>query len=379
MINQAGESPPVLFNDFVGLWELIRTTALQAIDRVGRSGWFILGEEVAAFEEALANRFGHRHAVGCASGLDAIEIAIRAAGLAPGSRILTTPLSAFATTLAIVRAHCVPIFVDVDDCGLLDLNHVEELLATDEQIQGLVPVHLFGHALDLDRLAMLKERHNLTVVEDCAQAVGARSGNRTVGSVGQAAALSLYPTKNLGALGDGGAVLTSDPGIAAAARALRDYGQSGKYTHTLLGLNSRLDELHAAVLRDAMLPLLDLWTARRSEIARRYSHEIANPSICTPMPPTQSSSVWHLFPILVPDHRDALRTYLADVGIQSAVHYPIIIPDQTALRAYPGVEVHGELRFAQHYARSELSLPIHPLLTDSDVTRVIAALNAWSR
>jgi dTDP-3-amino-3,4,6-trideoxy-alpha-D-glucose transaminase len=367
----------VALNDFQAQWAQVRDAALGAVDRVGRSGWLVLGAEVRAFEEALARRWGAAHCVGCASGLDALEIALRCAGLEPGGAVLTTPLSAFATTLAVVRAGGVPVFVDVDASGLLDLDLAAQALAARPEIRFLVPVHLYGHALDLARLLALRERFGLCVVEDCAQAVGARSGGAPVGSVSALAATSFYPTKNLGCMGDGGALLTDDAALAERARALRDYGQTARYVHRELGMNSRLDELQAALLHDAFLPRLDAATARRAEVAARYRAELANPRLALPPVPAGSTSVWHLFPVLVDGDRGAFQAHLRAQGVASGVHYPKAISEQEALRAVPAARCLGPIPRALDFARREVSLPIHPFLSDGDVARVVDACNGW--
>jgi dTDP-4-amino-4,6-dideoxygalactose transaminase len=369
---------PVQLADFKRQWDSIRERALAAIDRVGESGWLILGAEVAAFERELAAVSGVEHAVGCANGLDAIEIALRANGIGAGDCVLTTPLSAFATALAIIRAGAEPVFVDVDASGLLDVELAEQALGADSTIRAVVPVHLFGHAMDAGRLEATAASRGVVVIEDCAQAIGARSHGRAVGSIGMAAATSFYPTKNLGALGDGGAVLTRDAGVAERARGLRDYGQSAKYVHDQLGLNSRLDELHAAVLRDALLPELAAGTARRIEIAERYRREIRTDGLVLPPSPEGSESVWHLFPVLTRGAREPFRSHLTGRGIGSAVHYPVLMPDQKALReAFPNA-IRRELPMAHRFAEREVSLPLHPYLSDDEVSRVIAACNEWS-
>lgn len=368
---------PVQLTDFKRQWTSIRGRALAAIDRVGESGWLILGVEVAAFEAELADACGVEFVVCCANGLDAIEIALRANDIGKGDRVLTTPLSAFATALAIIRAGAEPVFVDVDAAGLIDLALVERALESDNTIRAVVPVHLFGHALDLDALEDIAARSGALVIEDCAQAVGARSRGRPVGSVGIAAATSFYPTKNLGALGDGGAVLTRDERVAERARGLRDYGQSTKYVHDQVGLNSRLDELQAAVLRDALLPELAAGTARRIEIAARYRTEIIGPGLVLPPSPVGSESVWHLFPVLTRGAREPFRAHLGARAIGSAVHYPLLISDQAALsEAFPDA-VHAEMPIAQRFADHEVSLPLHPYLGDDEVSRVIDACNEW--
>jgi dTDP-3-amino-3,4,6-trideoxy-alpha-D-glucose transaminase len=364
-------------NDFRGLWSVVREDALRAVDRVGESGWLILGSEVQAFEEALAVYWGIPHVVGCGNGLDAIEISLRCLGIQTGDVVLTTPLSAFATTLAIIRAGGVPWFVDVDESGLIDLDEVERVLGSHPEIRWLIPVHLYGHAVDLSRLERLRARFGVHIVEDCAQGVGARTHGEPIGTVGAIAATTIYPTKNLGCFGDGGAILTRDPALAASARSLRDYGQSSKYEHARLGLNSRLDELQAALMRDAILPRLRAMTERRVEIARRYRDEIRNPALRLPTPPFGSSSVWHLFPVLVEGDVKPFIDHLSTRGIATARHYPRLIPDQPALQARTDVRAVGDLETARGFAANEVSLPIHPLLTDEDVGRVIVGCREY--
>ncbi|HTY79199.1 MAG TPA: DegT/DnrJ/EryC1/StrS family aminotransferase [Gemmatimonadales bacterium] len=366
-------------NDFRAQWSVVRADVLAAAERVGASGRYILGPEVERFESALASTWGTAHAVGVGNGLDAIEIGLRALGIRPGDSVLTSPLSAFATTLAVMRCGGVPVFVDTDASGLLDLERCRELLSRDATIRFLVPVHLYGHCLDLERLEALRAEFDLRIVEDCAQAIGARFRGRAGGTVGQVAAVSFYPTKNLGALGDGGAVLTADSTLAGHARALRHYGQSATYVHDEAGLNSRLDELHAAVLCDAFLPRLAEWTARRAAIAARYRSGIRACAIRPVMVPDGSESVWHLFPVLCrPMHRDAFRAQLLRAGVSTGLHYPRLIPEQAALHDYGPYEVHGPLENARTLAEGEVSLPMHPFLTDESVDRVVAAVRAWA-
>jgi len=348
------------------------------VEHVCESGSLVLGPEVEGFEKELARTWGLPHAIGCASGLDAIEIALRCAGLEPGDRVLTTPLSAFATSLAILRAGGEPVFVDVDASGLLDLGHCEAVLAEDHGIRFMVPVHLYGHALDGERLEALRDRFGLTIVEDCAQAIGATTHGEPVGAVGGWAATSFYPTKNLGCVGDGGAVLTTHEDGARRAASLRNYGQRAKFEHDELGLNSRLDELQAAILRRALLPDLARTTARRTQIAKRYAEEIRNPALETPPTPRGSGSVWHLYPLLVDGDRAAFQAHQAAAGIGTGVHYPRLIPEQKALAERAGELTRTPLPQARRFANDEVSLPIHPYLSEADVDRVIAACNSWS-
>jgi dTDP-3-amino-3,4,6-trideoxy-alpha-D-glucose transaminase len=368
----------VLLNDFKRQWEETGAEVMAAVEKVGRGGWYILGESVASFERALAAGLGLGFTVGCASGLDAIEIALRALELPAGARVLTTPLSAFATTLAILRAGGVPVFVDVDHRGNVDLGRCERLLDGRRDVSFFVPVHLYGHPVDLEHLARLRDRFGVRVVEDCAQAIGARAAGRAAGTVGDLAAFSFYPTKNLGALGDGGAVGGRDEALRAACQSLRNYGQSARYVHDRLGLNSRLDELHAAVLESALLPRLIGWTARRRQIAARYRAGLSNPAV-RPLPVEEGAEpVWHRFPVAVaPERRQSFQEHLRAAGVQTAVHYPRLIPDQEGLRGAT-FEVVGELARALSLAGGEVSLPIHPHLTDDEADRVIEAVNRWS-
>jgi dTDP-3-amino-3,4,6-trideoxy-alpha-D-glucose transaminase len=368
----------IVQNDFARQWKTIESSVIEAVRRVGSSGWYILGKEVEQFEHALAEQSGVAHAVGVGNGMDALEIALRCLGLCEGQKVLTTPLSAFASTLAILRIGGIPVFVDVDETGNLDLAQCREVLARDRAIRFLLPVHLYGNPVNLGKLAELRDEFDLQVVEDCAQAIGAVNRDRRVGTVGQAAATSFYPTKNLGALGDAGAVLTNDASIAGQARTLRNYGQSSLYYHSELGLNSRLDELHAAILRDAFLPNLSNWTGRRREIARAYQRDIRHPEIRLLPVEADAGAVWHLFPVLVSEgKRDALRDYLRTKEILTGIHYPRIIPDQQALEGFSDEKWPTSFERATHFAECELSLPIHPFLTDTEVATVIGACNGW--
>ena len=345
-------------NDFRRQWHEIREDALAAFEKVGASSRYVLGEEGRAFEQELAALWGFPHAAGVASGLDAIEISLRGLGCGLGDRVLTTPISAFATTLAIVKTGAVPVFVDTDDQGLIDLQRCQELLKTRSDIRFFVPVHLYGFMLDAGELRRLRDEHGLRMVEDCAQSMMA---------VGDLAATSFYPTKNLGAIGDGGAIVSRDAELDARVRALRDYGQTAKYRHDFIGYNSRLDELQAAFLRRACLPRLERWNARRREIAAAYLEGIRNPAVRLPATVVGLEPSWHLFPIWVdPAVRDSLAF---------GIHYPVAIPDQKALDGVP-FEASGGYENARRLCASEVSLPIHPYLNDSEVAEVIAMLNS---
>jgi dTDP-3-amino-3,4,6-trideoxy-alpha-D-glucose transaminase len=361
----------ILANDFAKQWQEIRDDALAAVDRVGQSGWLILGEEVREFERKLADWWGVSHAVGVASGLDALEIALRCAGVSAGARVITTSLTAFATTLAIVRAGAQPVWCDVDESGGLDLDQVEAAIRGDRSIQAVMPVHLYGHPLDPVGLRRLAGEHDVLVVEDCAQSAGAERGGRPTGCAGQAAGTSLYPTKNLGAMGDGGMLLTDDAALAEHARRLRDYGQRSRYEHIELGLNSRLDELHAAILGSALLPRLDRWMARRSQIASRYV-EALDGCCLRPIVATGGRSAHHLFPVEVMDGEpEVITERLLRRGVAVGQHYPFVCPDQPAVQGV-GITI-GSLPVARRLAKRELSLPLHPHLEDHELELVIEA------
>jgi dTDP-3-amino-3,4,6-trideoxy-alpha-D-glucose transaminase len=263
------------------------------------------------------------------------------------------------------------VWCDVDASGSLDLEIADAVLSADPAIRAVVPVHLYGHPLDPAALTALAERHGVVVVEDCAQSAGAQRDGRPTGTAGVVAATSFYPTKNLGALGDGGALLTDDPRIAEQARTLRNYGQAERYRHVELGLNSRLDEAQAAILRSAMLPRLDGWLARRAEISARYAAALEGSGF-EPVLPTGGTSAGHLFPVLVLDgDPEVERSRLAAAGIGVGRHYPLLCHDQPAAHGHG--ETIGELPVARRIAEREVSLPLHPHLDDAAVERVISA------
>jgi len=366
-----GAARTIQANDFSRQWQDLGEEALAAVDRVGRSGWLVLGEEVRAFERELAGWWGLPHAVGVASGLDALEIGLRCVGIGAGDRVLTTPLTAFATTLAILRAGAEPVWCDVEESGGVGVEAVRAALAEDPAIRAVLPVHLYGHPLDLAGLRDAAAEHGVALVEDCAQSAGAELDGAPTGSAGAVAATSFYPTKNLGALGDGGALLTADEAIAERARRLRDYGQRARYEHAEPGLNSRLDELQAAILRSAMLPRLDRFLGRRAEIAARYSEALAGTGL-RPIEPARGRSAHHLFPVEVVDgDPGAAAERLRAAGVGVGRHYPFVCPDQEAV-AGVGVSL-GPLPVARRIAARELSLPLHPYLEDAEVEAVVEA------
>ncbi|MCC7043232.1 MAG: DegT/DnrJ/EryC1/StrS family aminotransferase [Acidobacteria bacterium] len=338
-----------------------------AIDRVITRGWFILGPELSAFEEEFARASGAAHAVGVGTGTDAIALTLRALGIGAGDEVITTPLSAAYSALAVMMAGATPVFADVDaDRLTLDPGAIEAAITP--RTAAILPVHLYGQPADMERIAEIAARRGLAIVEDSCQAHLATCAGRPVGSFGAAAAFSFYPTKNLGALGDAGAVTTNDAALAGRLRRIRNGGQTDRYHHVEPGWNSRLDEMQAAVLRDR-LPRLPAWTARRRAIAKRYRAGLAGGPVTVP-PLCDPGHVYHLFPILTAD-RDALVAHLEEAGIGTIIHYPIPIPRQPALA---GIAAPDTCPVADRVCREICSLPLHPHLTDHDADAVVAAV-----
>lgn len=366
-------------NSFDRLWAECHDDYIAAVTEVGASGWYILGGQVSAFETDLAAWCSRDHAVGCGNGMDALEIALRAAGIGAGDRVLTTPLSAFATGLAVLRARAEPVYCDTDAHGLLDPNAVQAALEDDPLIRAVIPVHLYGHLADMPRLETIVEGRDVILIEDAAQAIGATRDGRGVGAGGHAAAFSFYPTKNLGAIGDGGALLPADAAMDEIARSMRNYGQTERYVHDVIGLNSRLDELHAATLRRVFLPRLAGWLSRRREIAASYLADLDTTHVTRLPGPDSDGAGWHLFPVLVEaERRDDFLSHLKRNGVQAGLHYPVLIPDQKAMTGRGTPLVTGDLGNARRFATCEVSLPIHPYLSQAEVAHVIDTVNAWS-
>jgi len=340
-----------------------------AIDRVIESGWFILGPELTSFEEEFAAASGARHAVGVGSGTDALALALRGLGIGPGDEVITAPLSATFSALAIMMAGSTPVFADLDPDRLTMDPRATEAAIT-PRTAALLPVHIYGQPADMPAFAAIARRHNLALVEDACQAHFATSAGRPVGTFGTAGAFSFYPTKNLGALGDAGALITDDAALAERLRRLRNGGQTDRYHHIEFGVNSRLDELQAAVLR-ARLPFVPEWTARRRALAARYRHTLAGAPVVVP-PECDPGHVYHLFPVRSPD-RALLQAHLADRGIGTLIHYPLPIPRQRALAAIAA----APCPVADQVCAEVCSLPMHPMLIDADVDSVAAAVRAW--
>ena len=342
-----------------------------AIDRVIASGWFVLGPEVEAFEREFAEASGVPHAIGVGTGTDAITLILRGLDIGPGDEVITAPLSAAYSALAVMMAGARPVFTDVDPERLtLDPRHVEAAITP--RTKAVLPVHLYGQAADMRPLEAIAAKHGLALVEDAAQAQLATADGRPVGTIGVAAATSFYPTKNLGALGDGGAVLTRDAQLAARIKRLRNGGQTTRYHHEEPGANSRLDEMQAAILR-ARLPFLAGWTTRRRAIARQYREGLAGAVLRVPRE-FDRGHVYHLFPVLT-DSRDAFQHHMRERGVETLIHYPVPIPRQPALRAASP----AMCPVADGVCAQIVSLPMYPGLSDTAVATVVAAAASFAR
>lgn len=343
----------------------------EAIRRVLDGGVYILGGEVERFEQEFAAYCDVPYAIGVGSGTDALSLGLRALGVGSGDEVITVSHTALATVSAIIATGAIPVLIDVDAASYnIDVDLIEDAIGP--RTKAIVVVHLYGRPTDLDSVLAIAKRHHLRLVEDCAQATGARYHGRRVGSIGDLGCFSFYPTKNLGAIGDGGMVTTSDDSLALRLKRLRQYGWDEFRKTDDVGINSRLDPLQAAILR-AKLPCLDADNARRNEIARRYGDGLAGLPLSLPARSSSGDHVFHLY-VVACSHRDALSEHLSKRGIGSAVHYPL--PAHRHEGYATRVRVSGaDLHVTDRVVSQVLSLPIFPELADADVDQVIAAIH----
>ena len=341
----------------------------DAIDRVVERGWFILGPELAAFEEEFAAASGSKFAVGVGTGTDALALALRAMGIGPGDEVITTPLSAAYSALAIMMTGATPVFADIND-ERLTLDPASTEAAITPRTAAILPVHLYGQPADMVRLSLIAERHGLAILEDACQSHLATCAGTPVGTFGAAGAFSFYPTKNLGALGDAGAITTDDAGFADKLKRLRNGGQIDRYHHVEFGVNSRLDEMQAAILR-ARLKLLPSWTARRRALAARYRAALAGGPVRV-MAECDPGHVYHLF-VVRPSDRAEFQAHMERAGIGTLIHYPVPIPRQPAFAGLPG----GSCPIADRACAEVCSIPLNPGLADAEVDAIIEAVRAW--
>lgn len=363
----------IQMNAFTREPEQLIQEEVSAVERVIRSGWWILGNEVKGFEAQWAEYSRAGQVVGVANGMDALEIGLRAMGIQAGDEVITTPMTAFATVLSIMKTGATPVFADINaDTGILDPLSVARCITP--KTKAVMVVHLYGQAAPLDQFKALCDEKNIHFIEDCAQAHGAKWNGTPVGSVGVFAGWSFYPTKNLGTVGDAGALSTLSPELAEKARVIRNYGQSVRYHHPVEGMNSRLDELHAAIL-SVRLKYLDAWTEIRRKVAHAYELGISNPNVeVLPLPVDHGNHVHHLF-VMRSKKRDAIMEHLKNQGVESLIHYPVPAHFQVPCKALPR-DPKG-LSVTELHAQECFSIPCNPFLQAEDVSAVIRAVNSF--
>jgi dTDP-3-amino-3,4,6-trideoxy-alpha-D-glucose transaminase len=365
-------TPTIPFNELGRGVGLQRAELDAAISRVLESGWYVLGPQGRAFEQEFAAACGAANAIGVGSGTDAIELALRALGIGAGDEVVTQANTCVPTVSAIERTGATPVLCDVEaEAGTMDPASLAGTLG--EKTRAVVPVHLYGQCADTDAIVSLCAERGIEVVEDCAQAAGGELRGRGAGTIGKLGCFSFYPTKNLAALGDGGAVVTNDEGLAQRLRLLRQYGQSERYRHVAAGVNSRLDEVQAAVLR-TRLPHLARWTERRAEIAGMYTEALADTAVRSLTRLEGRNHVFHLFVVDAPD-RNRLEAHLDEAGIQTLIHYP------TPIHRHPPYErlANGPvpLSVSERFCDRILSLPLYPELRDDEIERIVGALRTF--
>lgn len=359
----------ILANDFKREDTYIGPAIRRAINRVLSSGWYVLGKEVDAFEHAFADFNEVEHAIGVASGTDALSVSLAALGIGPGDEVITSAMTAFPTVTGIARVGAIPIAVDVSpQTGLINPDCIRAAIS--KKTKAIIPVHLYGKMCDMPAIMAIAAEHGLKIIEDCAQSVGATFDGRLAGSWGDAAAFSFYPTKNLGAYGDGGAVVTNNDVVASKAKQLRDYGQDKKFSHLEPGFNSRLDEVQAAVLNEK-LDYLSAWNQRRRKIAKRYDELLENVTVLHEG--NHKEHAFHLYVVSV-KNRDKILHSMRDLGVQCQVHYPKSINLQPGYQKIAPKNA-PDCPVAESLTQTVISLPIFPYLTDAEVDTVIGHFN----
>ncbi|MFH1790724.1 MAG: DegT/DnrJ/EryC1/StrS family aminotransferase [Candidatus Omnitrophota bacterium] len=340
----------------------------KAVKRALSSGHYILGREVKAFEEEFAAYLGISFGIGVASGTEALQVALLACGIGPGDEVVTTANAGVPTVAAIVLTGATPVFVDIDPVSYnMDASGIGARVS--KKTKAIIPIHLYGQCADMRPILAAARKHGLRVIEDACQAHGAAYGNKKAGTIGDVGCFSFYPTKNLGAYGDGGMIVTGDKDLAGKAVKLRMYGEKERYNSVIMGLNSRLDEVQAAMLRFKLKRLSGL-NRIRARIAAGYDKGITNPLVSKPVKMPYGSHVYHLYVIRCA-RRDLLRAHLASRGIGTSVHYPRPAYTQKAYRLL----ARGRLRYTEEYSKKVLSLPLYPELKDAEIRRVIRAVN----
>ena len=360
----------ISFVDLNRQYETIKLEIDQAITDVIRETAFIGGKRISEFETNFANWLGVKHCIGCANGTDSIEILLQAMGVGIGDEVIVPAISWISTSEAVSSVGAIPVFVDIEPTTFtIDVTRIETSITS--QTKAIIPVHLYGHPADMLTIMQIAEKYELNVIEDCAQAHGAKINGQNIGTFGDAASFSFYPGKNLGAYGDAGGMVTNSNELARIARQIANHGQEGKHNHLIEGRNSRLDGLQAAIL-SIKLPHLDSWVKSRNYVAQHYISEVNNGKIQLPKITENNSHAWHLF-VIRNENRDVLKKYLYDNGVETAIHYP------TALPFLPCYEYRNlkksDFPIAFAYQSQILSLPMFPELTQQEQDKVIQLLN----
>lgn len=360
----------IKFNDFTKNYRENKKELSHVFNRVLESGQYILGKEVINFEKEFAKYLGARYAVGVGNGLEALQISLMALNIQKGDEVITTPISAAATTLAILAVGAKPIFVDVTNKGLIDPNLIPNRIT--KKTKAILPVHLYGQPVDLDKIKNIAKKYHLDLIEDACQAHGSFYKGKKIGVVGNVACFSFYPTKNLGTFGDGGAIVTNNQKIAGMCSQIRNYGQKSKYNHIRFGLNSRLDELHAAILA-FKLKFLDEKNQKRRSLAKKYIEGLSDINSIEIVTDMYKESNFHLFVIRC-KKRNQLQKFLHQNGIPTDVHYPKILPEQNSLKRITNEE---KLERANKFIQEILSLPCHPQMTINQVNFVCSKIKEF--
>jgi dTDP-4-amino-4,6-dideoxygalactose transaminase len=375
----AGEMvrPAFPFLDLKAQFASVREEVMAAVSSVMESQLFILGPEVARFEEDVAAKLGAKYAIGCASGTDALILVLMAAGIGPGDEVITTPFSFVATAGSIVQTGAKPVFVDIDPVSFnIDPQKIEAAITA--RTRAILPVHLFGLPADLDPIVAIAKARSLLVIEDAAQAIGSQYNGRFVGTIGDFGCFSFFPSKNLGGAGDGGLITTNDPAMADRLRMIRVHGSNRKYFHDIHGINSRLDALQAAILR-VKLRHLDQWAAGRENRANRYRRVFKEKGLsshlnCPPVPAVQFHHVYNQFTVRA-QRRDELQEFLKCAGIPTEIYYPLCLHLQAAY-SYLGYRL-GQMPIAEQTSKEVLSLPVYAELTDAQQDMVVQAIESF--
>jgi dTDP-4-amino-4,6-dideoxygalactose transaminase len=358
----------ILFNDLSIQYQKIKNELDMTVQNVLDNGWYILGPELENFEQEFADYIGVKYCVGVGSGTDALTLSLWALNIGSGDEVITTNLTAYPTIVGIIRSGAKPVTVDIfSNDGLIDYSKIEEKIT--DKTRAILPVHLYGQSCDMNKILRIAKKHNLYLIEDCAQSVGTTYEGQKTGSFGHCSAFSFYPTKNLGAYGDAGAIVTNDENIFKQLKLLRNYGQSLRYKHDVIGINSRLDEIQAAIL-NVKLKYVDEWNESRIWAAKYYHDNLT--SIESLIQHDYGVPNYHLF-VIKSEKRDKLMEYLKTHSIQSFIHYPIPVNQQ---KAYTGL-IDEEFEVSSKFAKEVLSIPIYPNMDEQTLNIIIQTINGF--